>query len=447
MSPQPIDGVLRPERDDLPPGELSLATVDPAAGSEAAQPVSGLLTATYWGVFFFCAVYFFRPGDLSSALAVIPLAKITGGMAVVCLGLALLAGAVRLTPEIKLLAALFGWVALSVPFSTWPGGSFEFIFVNFLKLVIAAVAVMVAVNSWDRLRGLMKIQAVGMVLMACLSFGGDRIAGRMYGFGAMYGDPNDLALNLCVVLPFCVVLMRGSSTTPGKAFWGACVLITLVSIVATFSRGGFLALLALLLLMWRRFKPKFSSLVAVVLLFAIAAGAALVVIGPAAYFERMQTIWNPAKDVEGSAQIRRELLLSSIDLSVKHPLFGVGPGQFPQISGLWFEAHNTYTQFSAEAGLVALVLFLLLLKRTMRNLRWPKGSSGEQPGADLANALFCATGAYAVGTFFLSTGFLLLPYLLIAYAAAVRQIRENQCPVVPGSAGQELQDGTSGVLE
>jgi len=55
-----------------------------------------------------------------------------------------------------------------------------------------------------------------------------------------------------------------------------------------------------------------------------------------------------------------------------HPLFGVGPGNFPtaqndlalsrgESKGLWAETHNTYTQISSEMGIPGLVIYLALL--------------------------------------------------------------------------------------
>jgi hypothetical protein len=59
---------------------------------------------------------------------------------------------------------------------------------------------------------------------------------------------------------------------------------------------------------------------------------------------------------EGSSQARRGLLLSSLKLTMQHPLLGVGPGQFAPymaaqagasgVHAFWVGTHNTYTQLS-----------------------------------------------------------------------------------------------------
>ena len=108
-----------------------------------------------------------------------------------------------------------------------------------------------------------------------------------------------------------------------------------------------------------------------------------------------------------------------------HPIFGVGPGQFAEVSGAWHQTHNTYTQLSAEAGLPALALFLLFLRSGFRKLREIKADGAEEESA-LASALQCSLAGYAIGAFFLSTAFWLTPYLLVAYAAAFLRAGEQR---------------------
>ena len=72
---------------------------------------------------------------------------------------------------------------------------------------------------------------------------------------------------------------------------------------------------------------------------------------------------------EGSLQARSELLKESISLMLHHPIFGVGPGNFPAVTATWRVAHNTYTELGAEAGVPGLLLFLALLGASMRRIR------------------------------------------------------------------------------
>jgi O-antigen ligase len=83
---------------------------------------------------------------------------------------------------------------------------------------------------------------------------------------------------------------------------------------------------------------------------------------------------------EGSTDARIELLKDSLVLTARNPIFGVGPGMFPVaqndlakseggVGGRWHVTHNTYTELSSEAGLPALVLFLMIFYSFYRDLR------------------------------------------------------------------------------
>jgi O-antigen ligase len=105
----------------------------------------------------------------------------------------------------------------------------------------------------------------------------------------------------------------------------------------------------------------------------------------------------------GSAEARLGLLKQSIYLTLKNPLFGVGPGQFPVASdnlaaaagrkGTWQVTHNTYTEISSEAGIPALIFYLgamvtcwtqlSALRKRNRALRHPANDDIEHSAATL----------------------------------------------------------------
>lgn len=374
------------------------------------------LALTYTGVFLFCAAYFFRPQDYIPALASIPLAKITAVIAGLSLILVVFSGALRLRTEIKWLLTLFGWLILCIPFSFWRGGSFQTVIIGFGKMVFIAVAASVAVNSWSRLRRLMVLQTLAMLAMAGLAFVAERRFGRMYGAGDMFADPNDFALQLCIVLPFCVALLRTSASWIAKIWWLASIFTILIAIVETYSRGGLIALVATLFLIWIRFKPGLRVVLPFIVL-TLVIGTATIASKAPSYMARMSTITNVDSDPTGSSQARKQILIESLKQTVRHPIFGIGPGQFVEISGVWHQTHNTYTQFSAETGIPALLLFLLFLRSGFRRLK-EVGKVGTQEQSALTSALQCSLAGYAIGAFFLSTAYWLTPYLLVAYAAA-----------------------------
>jgi O-antigen ligase len=395
-----------------------------------------VLTGAYAGLLFFYFVYFVRPEDFITPLAVVPLAKIAMVVTAFALLGTVLAGGLRLNTECKLLLALFTYLCFCIPTSLWPGGSFNIVINGFSKSVVAVVATMWAINNLARLRRLILLQTYAMLILTFVARGEGLRGGRMYGAGKMFNDPNDFALNLCIILPFCVALLLSSRSWSGKLFWTAAVGVALLGIVSTFSRGGFLALVAVLLAMWRRFSINARTAVVLLLIVGLLATTALLIVG-SSYFDRMGTITDPEADPNGSAEARKGLLIRSLHLTFEHPVFGVGPGQFQQVSGSWNETHNSYTQLSSEAGIPALVIFLLLIWRTFGNVRI---LGREQKGSQtwyLAQAIDCAMIAYLVGGFFLSTAFWLVPYLLVTYASALRKISAEDRSALLNQTGAE----------
>jgi len=142
----------------------------------------------HWNMLF-CLVYFFRPEDFIPSLAFIPFAKITGAIACFSLFLALLSGVVWFAGEVRLMVALFGWFLVTIPFSSWRGGSFAVVCFTLSKVLIIAIATISAVNTLHRLRRLMLVHTLGMLTMASVAFGQRRLFGRMYGVGTMFADP------------------------------------------------------------------------------------------------------------------------------------------------------------------------------------------------------------------------------------------------------------------
>jgi O-antigen ligase len=153
-----------------------------------------------------------------------------------------------------------------------------------------------------------------------------------------------------------------------------------------------------------------------------------VLLAPTNYGARLASIVGtpePGAMDRHSAEARKELLIKSIEITATHPLFGIGVGDFASYSNMWMVTHNTYTEFSAEAGIPALVFFLLLLKQAFRNLRAVRMNPALRQDEDLqliASALWAGLTAYTIGAFFASTARELFPYFLVGYTTALYKI-------------------------
>jgi O-antigen ligase len=136
------------------------------------------------------------------------------------------------------------------------------------------------------------------------------------------------------------------------------------------------------------------------------AAIALITVLPKATLQRLASFSSDtdrtseiSRDADGSSDVRRELFKKSVQYTIQHPLFGVGPAQFSSFEGgesisngkrgLWHQTHNTLTQISSECGIPAVTFYLcaivsafLLVLKTIRVAR----STGNE---DIAAAAFC----------------------------------------------------------
>jgi O-antigen ligase len=166
---------------------------------------------------------------------------------------------------------------------------------------------------------------------------------------------------------------------------------------------------------------------------AVLALLLLPVLIPSHYGIRLAGIINPSMDPldKGSAEVRRQILIMSLKLTATHPLFGVGPGQFENITQTWFLTHNTYTQLSSEVGIPGLILFVLILRQVFRNLRDVHKTERFRTDPQVqifTSALRASFAGYLVGAFFASYGYELFIYALVAFSGVLYTACQEPLP-------------------
>jgi len=98
-----------------------------------------------------------------------------------------------------------------------------------------------------------------------------------------------------------------------------------------------------------------------------------------------------------STQSRKILLKRSLIFTIKHPLFGVGPGMFPVADddyarsiglrkGQWLGTHNSYTQVSSELGIPAFICYFATIVLAIKGpYSVYKRTRGDPRLADMGN--------------------------------------------------------------
>ena len=383
----------------------------------------------YWVMVAFSFLYYFRPGDIIPGLSVLHMARITSVIAI----LALLLGTKRTRPknlpvEVKIILAMYAWMILCVPFSSWRTGSALLVFFEVSKIVMISLALTLTVTTLAELRRLLAVQALGVGLMTIAAVVvNNRMQGRLAGVGdALLANPNDLAMNVSLNWPFCLVFLLTARGIVRKIFWIVTMLVMVYALMATYSRAGFMALAVVIVFCLWDFGIRGRR----GYMLAIAAGCLLgvIVVAPGNYIKRLETLVGRFQEGDydrGSAEARRELLVKSLTVTATHPVFGVGPGNFPSFTGLWRVTHNTYTQLSSECGIPALLLFLFLLRRAYLNLRYLRKLPFSRETNEVhlyTNALTASFAAYLLGAFFSSSAYELFPYYIVVYTTLLYKL-------------------------
>jgi putative inorganic carbon (hco3(-)) transporter len=397
------------------------------------------LTEAYTSLLLFMAVYWARPTDWIPGLSTVPLAKIAAALALVALVLSLSQIRHRLPPEVGyvflLIAQLFATAVMS---PVWKGGALQTT-LDFAKVGLIVFMLVMAVNTAKRLRQLFFIQAASVAAISAVAVWKGRLLGtRLEGvLNGNYSNPNDLALAIVISLPLCLALLLLSKNNLSKAVWAFAMVVMVYAVFLTGSRGGFLSLaIAAAVCLWefgiRGRRPILLALTAVM-------GVLLWVSSGTMLSERLKGTFDSRDDAAsayGSAQQRQELLWRSVEITIAHPLFGVGPGNFQVMSGSWHGTHNSYMQMSSEGGVPALILYTLILWCGFKNVSEIKRLVRKKKELGLlVQALQASLSGFVVGSLFASDAFQFFPYFLVAYTRAFLWIaREAASPPAEGKS-------------
>ncbi len=291
------------------------------------------------------------------------------------------------------------------------------------RTLFGCVAVGV-VLSWlfSRRAGLMRFYWCWLLIMSYVAVFGIVHGGT--GPGGFLGDENDLALGCVSAFPFA---FYGFERLAGRQRWlaGACGALLLAAIVVSFSRGGFLGLLAASAYCYVNSTHKLRNLVV-----ALVACVVLAVAAPASFWKEMGTI---DETDQGTAESRQFLWATAVNMWEAHPVLGVGGGNFAYSAGRyqprggkWDDprfsqrdwtgtvTHSTYFQLLSEVGLAGLVPFSFMvvghflgLRRVRRAVRRQRNLAPEvRRDAELITGSLAGgmIGVLAAGTF-LSAGY------------------------------------------
>jgi O-antigen ligase len=405
-----------------------------AADSKPSQkrklPRHKQLAEAYISLLLFMVVYCARPEDWIPGLSNVPLAKIAGILALVAFAFSLGQIRQRLPNEvifvILLTVQLFATVLMS---PVWRGGALNTT-LDFAKIVVIVPVMVMAVNKATRLRRLLFIQAASVATISAVAvWKGHMREGRLAGvLNGNYSNSNDLALAIVISLPLCVALLFLSRNVLSKVAWAVATLVMAYAVFLTGSRGGFLALaVATAVCLWEFAIRGRRTYLLVIVAFV---GVVLCLSSSTMLSGRLKGTFdseNDAASAYDSAEQRQHLFWRSLEVTAEHPLFGVGPGNFPIISDVWRVTHNSYTQMSSEGGIPALILYVMVLWAGFKNLKRTRKLSDSNKEVKLfTGALHASLAGFMVGSLFASYAYQFFPYFLVSYTTVLLRIAKEQ---------------------
>jgi len=227
------------------------------------------------------------------------------------------------------------------------------------------LSVIICVHSIERLRIMIYISVGIMIYVSLYSL----VHGGV-GSGNYFQDENDLSLFINMWLPFCFYLFLAEKEKVKKIFYAIGVIVGLASVVISFSRGGFVGLIAMVAVLWL-FSPR--KILSLSLILSLAFFVYLV--GGQEYKQEMSTVTDTK---EGTAEARILSWETAWDMFLDNPL-GVGGRnfevRFPEyqgdrfLRGMWGRvAHSLWFTLIPETGIIGILIYFMLLYYNIKDI-------------------------------------------------------------------------------
>lgn len=388
---------------------------------------------TYIGLYCFSILVYFRPYELIPGLGFLSATAFYAALATLFLyvptQLATEGNLTTFSTEVKCILLITALSIITMPIAKSPPLAWEVFNDSFSKAVLMFIVMVNVLRTRRRLMGILWLtlgagivlsyMALGMYIRGEISVEGYRVAVNL---GGMFGNPNELALHLVMMTPIAIALGLASKNKLMKYIYYISAALFVGANVVTYSRGGFLGLVAMAgVLIWKLGKQQRLKIFTVsAVLFAL-----FIALAPGEYGNRIFSIFDSNLDAVGSSNQRTDLLIRSIIVSIRNP-WGIGIGNFPIVGYQNLGTHNAYTEVSSELGVVGLIAYLIFLISPFRKLgaieRRLLAKDDTKWFYYLAVGLQASIVAYMVSSFFAAVAYNWFVYYLIAYAVAFRRI-------------------------
>ena len=244
--------------------------------------------------------------------------------------------------------------------------------IDFIKLVILYFLIVNVIKTEYDLEVIVKIiltfgSFIVIYSLLAYKFNWGDIYFRMISpFGGMGSNSNGYAMFLLGLLSFFIMFFLKKASVPRKIFLGLLVLATLMCIIKTRSRMGFLGVIFQAGIVGWENKKNIVTVIVIGLMLSIASFLA-----HENFWERIYTIDEVNGQIDSSSPARQNKWRQAVVIINKHPFVGVGLSNFRTAVkryGLGESehiVHNAYLEIGAESGIISTALFLVCILYTI----------------------------------------------------------------------------------
>jgi putative inorganic carbon (HCO3(-)) transporter len=319
------------------------------------------------------------------------------------------------------------WTAITTAFAFFPGPALDQL-IKVVKIQAMTLVALAAIRERKHIELFVWVNALSIGfygfkggIFTITSGGASRVWGP--GGGFIEGN-NEIGLALIMVIPLLNYLRLVTRQRLLRWLLMVVMLLSAVAALGTQSRGAFLAIAAMIFVLWLRSSRKFYSAT-----FIVSVSLALLAFMPDTWTDRMRTIQTYEED--SSAMGRLNAWQMAVNLA-NDRLTGGGFvvdeasvfARYAPIPADLHAAHSIYFQVLGEHGWVGLGLFVAIGLYAFAAAGRVRRQALEQPEADwlhhLAGMIQVSMVGYAVGGAFLSLAYFDLPYNMLVVVVACR---------------------------
>ena len=348
------------------------------------------------------------------------------------------------SPTTTHLLLLLLWVALSVPGALHQGLAFSLL-TNFMKTVALYVLIVGSVRGFRDLERLAFVYFAAASVFSVVVLTRFPVGGNNWRLGGLYYyDANDFAVFAVTAVPLGLYFGLTQTQLHRRLVSLGGVLAVLIAFIWSGSRGGFLAMLAVVAFLLFRYTAMRLHWRLLTMALIIATGW---LTASDRYWTQMATILQADNDYNRTELNGREKIWRrGIGYMLSHPVFGVGASNFGVAEGTispqarlqergigvrWNAPHNSFIQVGAELGVPGLLLLLAVIGSAFVTLHGVAKveralSTRSRAPPQLAQAMQASLVCFVVGAFFLSLAYAEMLYSLVALAVALGKVMRIQ---------------------